>query len=64
MSLKVKNPLIIHAGEKPFPCSFWDKIFAYHATAKKHELIHTGEQSHACSVCEKKNQAIEHFKKT
>ena len=31
--------MIIHAGEKPFPWCFCDKTFAYHATAKKHELF-------------------------
>ena len=45
---------MIHAGEKPFPWCFCDKTFAYHATAKKHELVHTGDKSYACSVCEKK----------
>ena len=45
--------LIIHADEKPFPFSSCDKIFAYHATAKKHELIYSGEKYYACSVCEK-----------
>ena len=37
-------------------CSFCYKTFAYYVTAKKHELIHTGEKSYACSefVSEKK----------
>ena len=27
-------------------------------------MIHTGEKPYACTICEKKTQTIEHFKKT
>ena len=50
----MKTLSIIHADENAFPFTSCDKIFAFHATFKKHELIYSGEKSYTCSVCEKK----------
>ena len=34
-----------------------------HFQAKQHEMLHTGEKTYACTVCEQKNQTREHFKR-
>ena len=45
--------MLIHTGEKPFPCDSCELAFNQNAILKVHKLIHSGEKPHKCQICDK-----------
>ncbi|GIY04123.1 hypothetical protein CDAR_317041 [Caerostris darwini] len=49
----MKNHILTHTGERPFPCPQCDARFARKDTLKKHLVVHLGQHAFVCTVCSK-----------
>lgn len=49
-----RTHILIHTGEKKYPCSICDKRFTHSNSHKRHMMTHSGERPFSCSICDKK----------
>lgn len=50
----VKNHMVKHTGDKPFPCRYCSTKFEARTQLESHEMTHTGEKPFECTFCAKK----------
>lgn len=50
----MKKHLLVHTGEKAYPCGVCPKRFAQKTQLDLHMFVHTRQSKHVCSICERK----------
>ena len=60
---RLKQHMVFHTGEKPFPCDFPDCTWRFPTSSKlaRHRRTHTNERRHTCATCGKAFGRTEHL---
>ena len=60
---RLKQHMVFHTGEKPFPCDFPNCSWRFPTSSKlaRHRRTHTNERRHTCTACGKAFGRTEHL---